>query len=564
MKTLKHLTLIFSMFFILNNTHAQQLEDYIHKNSDGTILLKGKTRPIQQSDRTNCLSFDAFVSEGKMRMGTWTFYYNDGSVMMEGNYVNSVPVGYWYANHPNGKKYFDVTLENNRKYCEDRKCPMNIITFKGDFTFYWEDGSVSTKYSNYDNLTYDIEFVNPKIQENVNSNNNYSFKGNKYLSGINFEQKGVYEYDSSGKLIEIKYTSLDLSSILKNYNSYTRADEWEQFYPSKKLQGKGHYDPFSNKRDGEWHYFNENGDLSSKGSFEGGEKSGLWVTYHSNKKLKTQEMFKGGKNDGKYESYYENGKIKAKGNFLNDEKDGLWEYYYESGVVQTKVSFLNDIQHGNRLDFYESGNKQSEASYNNGKINGVLTNYFDATNKIKNKGSYINGDKDGLHVFYFQNGSIRVKENFWNGVIVNSEDYYPSGKILNKRTFFNGEVTAINDQDIYFNENGEEILKNGTGKAIVFHDNGSKSFEANYVNGCRDGIATWYYDNGQIDKEVMYRFSEIHKPLGLRWEVLSSYDRNGNPRDKGTLKNGNGTWINYDANNEPTVTTYKNGVSVGN
>jgi antitoxin component YwqK of YwqJK toxin-antitoxin module len=51
--------------------------------------------------------------------------------------------------------------------------------------------------------------------------------------------------------------------------------------------------------------------------------------------------------------------------------------------------------------------------------------------------------------------------------------------------------------------------------------------------------ATYYYDNGNI-------WSEVEFFDGLFWNVLYNNDINGNPKEKGSLVNGNGTRNIYD------------------
>ncbi|WP_282053402.1 trypsin-like peptidase domain-containing protein [Maribacter luteus] len=58
------------------------------------------------------------------------------------------------------------------------------------------------------------------------------------------------------------------------------------------------------------------------------------------------------------------------------------------------------------------------------------------------------------------------------------------------------------------------------------------------------GEYTFYYPNGKLWSKRIYKD-------GLPWTVLSNYDLNGKPQEKGTLKEGEGTL--YDWNEEGTV-----------
>lgn len=43
-----------------------------------------------------------------------------------------------------------------------------------------------------------------------------------------------------------------------------------------------------------------------------------------------------------------------------------------------------------------------------------------------------------------------------------------------------------------------------SGICVQYHPNGKKSFEGQYKNGRTCGTCKWYYDNGQIEKQVQY------------------------------------------------------------
>ena len=40
-----------------------------------------------------------------------------------------------------------------------------------------------------------------------------------------------------------------------------------------------------------------------------------------------------------WEEYYEDGQLTTKGSYMGGERDGMWEEYYESGQLKTKRSY---------------------------------------------------------------------------------------------------------------------------------------------------------------------------------------------------------------------------------
>lgn len=55
--------------------------------------------------------------------------------------------------------------------------------------------------------------------------------------------------------------------------------------------------------------------------------------------------------------------------------------------------------------------------------------------------------------------------------------------------------------------------------------------------GIKDGSYQYYFDNGQLWTESQFKNNSM-------FTILSNFDRNGKPRDKGILKDGNGT-VNF-------------------
>ena len=218
--------------------------------------------------------------------------------------------------------------------------------------------------------------------------------------------------------------------------------------------------------------------------------------------------------NGFWKEYHENGGVFSEGAYENNYKNGKWKYYYQNSKIKAEGNFQDDKKIGDWKYYYETGSVQE------------ITNY----------------EKSGT------------------GLVERVMLYYPNGNLLGTQSHNNKIVSYLE----YFDESGKKILENGTGKLIQYGDNGKKSYEAYYINSIRDGKATWYHSNGQIDQEGIYKYDPESKDSdkSLRWEIISSYDRNGKPREKGTLKEGNGTWISYNEDGSKSITTYKNGKKI--
>lgn len=74
--------------------------------------------------------------------------------------------------------------------------------------------------------------------------------------------------------------------------------------------------------------------------------------------------------------------------------------------------------------------------------------------------------------------------------------------------------------------------------------------------GTENSIYKYYYENGQLWIEMEYK-------NGLLMNVIGSYDNMGNPREKGTIKDENGTVIYYTEDGKIySVETFKDGKKI--
>ena len=106
--------------------------------------------------------------------------------------------------------------------------------------------------------------------------------------------------------------------------------------------------------------------------------------------------------------------------------------------------------------------------------------------------------------------------------------------------------------DTYYEINSEEPF---SGLIINKYESGQKHTKGYLTNGREDGIWTWWYENGQKEKEVDYFDGKTLDVLYKKW------DDNGQ-KEEGTLKDGKldgfvTEW--YENGQKKYETIYKNG-----
>lgn len=205
----------------------------------------------------------------------------------------------------------------------------------------------------------------------------------------------------------------------------------------------------------------------------------------------------------------------------NDEYMDI--YSYKDG----ELNGLNVIYFKNQIK--EIGH------WKDGKQNGNFKLYTEEGVLVDNT-NFKDGERDGVtEQYYNDNGNLRLKTNFKNGVIEGEYIvYYPNGKILSKATYKKGN--PIGEYKEYydngnlklegsFNESGQ----NGCWK--FYSENKILKNIANFKDGALNGIKEDYYDNGNLWTRKEFK-NNIEEGI---YEV---YYEDGTLQSKGKIKNG--------------------------
>lgn len=525
------------------------------------------TVTTQTIDYSKCISTNYF-SNGKILSQLFYFYAPDNLI----GFYNFVMF------NENGSKRLEGNFNSSVTYKVNKV--EDLIIPNGIWTSSWEDGLPAVEY-NFDKQTSKV--LNGKFEEKyvyINENGNYG-KGEKVLQELSFKYL-------NGKPQIVMNNLYSLSKVDSNYiayagpnikfGSFSRFGIWEYYNKNGVLQNKSNYNFITNKLEGTSIRYSANGKVKSKGKFdENGKKTGIWEIYYENGNVSEEVPYENDKIQGVVIGYYENKNKKSKVAYADNKIIGIKELYFPSGKLLGKENYKDGkfasngdfydengtvtLQSGNgyKLEFFDNGKMSFKGNYRNGNLHGLCSWYFENGN-LKQEENYENGVANGLSKIYFVSGNLMQKTVYDKGKTNGSVEYYhPNGKLLGKNKFSNNDFKEPED---FFDENGNSTLSNGSGYLLQYYNNGKISNRANYLNYCRSGKVTWYYNNGQIEQEAIYKYSETQKPFGLRWEVLTGFDINGNEREIGTLKNGNGTWITYDENGKKIVTEYKNGLQI--
>jgi len=271
--------------------------------------------------------------------------------------------------------------------------------------------------------------------------------------------------------------------------------KWE-YYKNNKLSSYVSYE--NGYQNGEFAELTPGGSLKITGSFKKGKKDGEWTTYGSDENKKETEVFKDG-SVIKRISYYTNGNIDSERNYKNGKEDGVSKQYTLDGTLKSEKNYVNGKQVGRQMQYYTSNQADyiQISNYSaNGKKEGEFIETFVDTDNIKQKGNYVNDQKDGLWLTGTLRGADMKEETYKNGVLQNS-------KRTQKYTSQDGDYTSVTLYNGKGNKDGVYIETYTPGKV--------EKVRGTYVNNRKDGKWTYKDKSGKVTKEEVYEDGVLKK-----------------------------------------------------
>jgi antitoxin component YwqK of YwqJK toxin-antitoxin module len=301
---------------------------------------------------------------------------------------------------------------------------------------------------------------------------------------------------------------------------------------------------------------------------------GKRTTYSNVPGLKTITNYKNGKPNGECVTYLNNGSIYEKGNYVDGKKMGEWvrndegkvyknthkegegnydEIVYDShGKIFSKGSYFNHKPDG---EFIEADKRESGCVIYNSE-NRIIS----AQNgkEYVSKGVYIEGQKQGIWIDYYENGTVRKKISFMDGFRdgkandINFDIAYSFSWDCNtyrNRMIANNILKDTLPANRKENNNLSEIYKKKEGKWQYNYDDGIKLI-VNYVEGIKSGDWIGYNENDSIIEKGNYTNGKMNGD----WIY---YDDSGTIMlEKGHYSNGipDGEWIEIDDNQKNIFT----------
>jgi len=125
-------------------------------------------------------------------------------------------------------------------------------------------------------------------------------------------------------------------------------------------------------------------------------------------------------NDGKY-YYVSNNKLIT----------GVILKHHPSGGLHYELELKNGFKDGKEVHYFTTGNIIDLKEYKKGVLNGRSIEAHILSQRIIEKGYYLNGKKSGKWELYYDNGKLKEKITYKKNKVVKSTKFNMNGDIIN-------------------------------------------------------------------------------------------------------------------------------------
>ena len=399
------------------------------------------TAEEKNSTRKNVLvSKELYVNDNKEGIGS--YYYFNGSLERTVSFLKN-------KKHGTSKEYdkygmLITVLEYFNDYLIDKQNINRTVDGKkeGIWRSYYDNGKIQSEmhylgdqldgyqkdYNSKGNLVKKLLFnqgkmVNLAKGDTLNIEEKIVFDENKFIIKRGYYRENVplgihREYNTDGSvknsLVYDEEGHIISQGIIKDDGS--REGKWNYYYDNGELKSEGNYE--NNRQVGEWKYFFKGGNPEQIGNFNKGVLQGKWQWFYLDGKTLREENFDRGKREGLYIEFSHEGDTLTKGLYIEGEMNGLWKTKY--GDIFEVGSYVNDLKNGLWKTFYSNGSL-----------------YY--------QGNYIQGNPDGKHIYYYDDGKVQEEQFYANGI--KEKNWYKfthEGLLFLTITYQNDEESRIN------------------------------------------------------------------------------------------------------------------------
>jgi antitoxin component YwqK of YwqJK toxin-antitoxin module len=316
---------------------------------------------------------------------------------------------------------------------------------------------------------------------------------------------------------------------------------WRSYYRNGKLKTEGNRKSYA--LDSVWSFYAQSGEKTVEITYQKGVKQGLTRTF-KNQKVIREDNFVDDKIEGFSKEFFPSGELKNELPYKKNQKQGVGFEYDKSGKIITLNTYKANVlvkqrkinredeqkqKQGMWMTFHKNRKVAIEGPYVNNLKNGywkfyksdgnlikvekwimgvlqenasevakieIKTTLNPETGTIATRGSYRNGEKEGVHREYDENGNVIGSKIYEKGFVLFEGIIDEQGRKQGpwKEFFRTGELKAEGKY--------KDDLK--IRKWVYYYINGKVEQSGDYLRGKPEGIWKWYFEDGQVLLEEEY------------------------------------------------------------
>ena len=444
--------------------------------------------------------------------GKYEEFYLNGNKSFSGNYIKDKANGPFKEFDESGALVLTYNKVKDSLHGKMSKFENGKIKYSKNYV----NGS---KHGDFKEYTYDDEGELILIQKGRYSKDKRDGRWNYYSVDTNKKEKLLVTDGYKEGLLEGDFQTIKGDSII--FGNY-RNDKLEGKYlvyrdihrmfnggmvnvdttsNSVRIESKGAY--INGFKHGEWSYYGFNDNLIEKGKYIEDKKNGEWNSYYFEKKdertnkfydfsreLYLTENYKNDLLDGKRICY---SGLTKEYYPCKDDKDEC--YYFQYTKLRLEETFRRGLLQGDYILKDSTGFVERKGAYVNDQKHGEWI----TRNKLKDgvyeveKGSYSNGEKEGLFEYYFNDdlSSKFLEENYQYDKLNGALKIYLNGVVTVFKNYYSGNLEFIK----YFNN--EKLEKS---YEIISSSNNYKNIKKTRYDSEGQISETFsYYSNNEFD-----------------------------------------------------------------
>jgi len=187
---------------------------------------------------------------------------------------------------------------------------------------------------------------------------------------------------------------------------------------------------------------------------------------------------------GWWKKTYPNGNLMYKGFFKDDKPVGTMFRYFETGLVKAILQYDEKGTYARARLLYEDGQLAAEGVFYNALKDSTWSYYSYYDRSLTARETYNKGSRHGMMVYYYSNGDVSEKLEWKNNTKDGIwEQYFLGGKLKMKALYCDNKLD---------------------GDFLVNFDDGKPYLKGKYQHDQRQGIWTFYNQDGTVEAEMEY------------------------------------------------------------